>query len=114
MQQGSIILTKKAQECAKEKKRRRDRQAKPAFGMEKIVPLNEVNLFDMTSADEVELQPLPASGAEIVALIKLYNVKETKTAANLSEKIEIVSNSEYAEKYILINAVENDPILRHE
>ena len=114
MQKGTIIITKKVQELEGAKTRKEKKAARANFGVNKITPINEVHFFDMTRVDEITLQPMPASGADIFALIEKYSIREFGSYEDVLDKIKTVRASEFAEKYLLINALETDPIKVHE
>ena len=120
MTTGKILFTKTSlgkdyvKTLKSEQRNELGRGMNSKFKLYNAVPLSEVHFYDMTRVDEEELQPLPPSGADVLEIIKKYDLREFGTAGDLLDKIETVRTSEFGERYLIINAIESDPGVMHE
>ena len=81
----------------------------------KVFNFSDVHFYDMTHAEEQELKPMPASGAEVIALIEKYDIRNFgESADSVAEKIKTVRASEFGERYLMVDALEADPAIMHE
>ncbi len=116
MQEGTILVTKSTlnkallqnQAICKEEDNTSFVNSK--YKLFNIFDLNKVNLFDVANVDETQMKPIPHNGPEILSILKENDAQGfDKTAIYVGERIPALNSSNFARKYLLIDAVECDP-----